>query len=1106
MVLGGAVCHKQQRVLSPQLALCQTVAAAVTFDFQRFRCFAALMADEGADAAADTHDIDQLEPAAEDDFEFSENRVADAATAEDPAALLSESAAEGLPAEETEAENADSVADLSEPQHWGGSESKADLDDFRQVDADASTGLSEPQHWGRDSRAEDNFDDEQQLGYDAAAAADDADDLPIFANEQSKVLNAEIKAREARAESTAASLTEHIERVRVMEEHLKNVRQEVDHTNALMEAKRKEISTEEHLQALASREAGRYAQELRRLDSEAADLQDKLNSVQNAMFSANEVMDQFKLQMNWNQGELEQWALAARQKEDDGLALQRYTRADEARAKELSLQIEKLSQAAVEKTAVLEGMSAAAAALQVELDRTAEAFRALHSERQGLVQQWQETILAMRRRDEDIAGVGEAFALARQRRAQRHELLQQNAQRLKMQADDNAEVKARIELLERLVAKRRQEQLAAAARLQEFVDELEVVRNTLASGAVALARKRSENSTLAQQLEGRKEALETARRRYQAAKRKVEAETGRTDSAEAAAKRAEGELRAGEADLKAAVRSMAALKDTMFKESQKLYVHRQGEADMIARISGGRATLRNLASKVHALDAEQMRQQELIYTAEFQIQQMERKVARGMGERSDEEKLVLTARISELEAAAESAREQRKMLTGQARNLNNELRAAVRRRESAQRARDTLTEGINELELECAAAEGGLKRARTDKEDAMVQTDVLRLEVQRLRDALNGRADEVFTLENRRQQLAMSMEERKGEIAAHKDVQRAALRAAEDERHRVHLELGQRKQAVEKLRAKFEILTKGFATPEGLDVGGDRSSGTGGGSQAYYIIAAAQRREELQREGDELDQEIRKCETEIRALETTLQHLNARNVDFRVSFQKADPEGNEADLLKQLEQQSKQAQDALFRKKKELQRLHTDFEEDRARLETVDAQAARLRDQNSSLENALQQVQRDLAASAAAGAKAEARLQKARAGHRQSMGSSSGSETLAEKSFRAEALRETAATVLHTLGQLAREFPELHEPLHAALARHSLTLPKRPSSGAATGATSGRGLSSRGGSRGSSDGGYSSGTASSSGALSHRTAGDNGSAVAAPMRQFAIPL
>lgn len=62
------------------------------------------------------------------------------------------------------------------------------------------------------------------------------------------------------------------------------------------------------------------------------------------------------------------------------------------------------------------------------------------------------------------------------------------------------------------------------------------------------------------------------------------------------------------------------------------------------------ATTKNLQTKVHGLDQEQTRQQELIYSAEFQIQQMERKVARGMGERTDEEKSLLNNKISDLEA------------------------------------------------------------------------------------------------------------------------------------------------------------------------------------------------------------------------------------------------------------------------------------------------------------------------------------------------------------------------------------------------------------------------------------------------------------------------
>jgi len=40
-------------------------------------------------------------------------------------------------------------------------------------------------------------------------------------------------------------------------------------------------------------------------------------------------MDDYKIKMNVNQEELEQWALAARQKEDDNLNLEKYKRQDE---------------------------------------------------------------------------------------------------------------------------------------------------------------------------------------------------------------------------------------------------------------------------------------------------------------------------------------------------------------------------------------------------------------------------------------------------------------------------------------------------------------------------------------------------------------------------------------------------------------------------------------------------------------------------------------------------------------------------------------------------------------------------------------------------------
>lgn len=354
----------------------------------------------------------------------------------------------------------------------------------------------------------------------------------------------------------------------------------------------------------------------------------------------------------------------------------------------------------------------------------------------------------------------------------------------------------------------------------------------------------------------------------------------------------------------------------------------------------------------------------------------------------------------------------------------------------------------------------------------------------------------------------------------HWDLQRATLRAAEEERHRVQLELGDRRQVVEKLRAKYETLAKGFAGAGAGELGGDHAGG--GSSQAYFIIAAAQKREELQREGDELDQEIRRCEREIRALESTLRHLNARNVDFRVSFQRADPGCKDADALRSLEARAKAAQDGLFRRKKELQRAQTDHEEDLARLDGAKARAARLEEQNARLDSVRLQAEAQLDAQQQALTRTDERLASERAMHRKAPGVGGGGrgdrdsgvetmvptaddvtpapvaggtataeardngggliaalvgrggETLTEKALRASTLRDTASGVLYTLDQLAREFPEMHDALKTSLHLKKLKVPLAPpahgpASGVAAGASKTGRVSSAAGSRAGSE-------------------------------------
>ena len=154
-----------------------------------------------------------------------------------------------------------------------------------------------------------------------AQEVDGVDTLPPFANEPNRILHAKVKYEEKLLQKYIDQLEENTERVAIMADHLKNVEQEHLHTEALVDAKMREISTENHLKQLAERESGRVKSDIKKIQKHMLEVQDRLNSIRNAMFSANEKLEQFKLQMNWNEEELLQWSLAAKQKDEDRQAL-----------------------------------------------------------------------------------------------------------------------------------------------------------------------------------------------------------------------------------------------------------------------------------------------------------------------------------------------------------------------------------------------------------------------------------------------------------------------------------------------------------------------------------------------------------------------------------------------------------------------------------------------------------------------------------------------------------------------------------------------------------------------------------------------------------------
>ena len=88
------------------------------------------------------------------------------------------------------------------------------------------------------------------------------DDLPEFANEENRALHRQLKEAEKATVVVETELNETKERIGTMHEHLTSVNTEQLHTQRLVDAKIKEIETEDHLKQLAERGARRDVADL----------------------------------------------------------------------------------------------------------------------------------------------------------------------------------------------------------------------------------------------------------------------------------------------------------------------------------------------------------------------------------------------------------------------------------------------------------------------------------------------------------------------------------------------------------------------------------------------------------------------------------------------------------------------------------------------------------------------------------------------------------------------------------------------------------------------------------------------------------------------------
>jgi len=936
-------------------------------------------------------------------------------------------------------------------------------DKYEAGNDDLEEPMPRSQYFGNpdvDDISEDDMNDADLAAYADFDENANFDVLPPFANHRNKVLDQQVKSKEKKVQLLGDELEENTERVGIMADHLKNVEQEHLHTQALLDAKTREIETEDHLKQLAERERGRIRTDDEKLEKYMLECQDQLNSIQNAMFAANEKLEQFKLQMNWNQEELLQWSLAAKQKDEDRAALEKYGALDSVKIKNLTLKMKKSARSVQEKKSELDDMVTESQAVQIELDKTADEYRKLHLQRQDLIQQWNSAMEAMHKRDQAIAAVGEQIGGVKVEVRDRERILNEEKEFLASEEANNKQLTVSIAAADRQSEKKRTILMANRHENVEFNDEVSTQRNELEKAETELSKTKTMNENLNELKEDKAKRLEDFKGQLDNTKTKLQNEYATTDDLAERSKQVDLLHKQHEDRLKAVNKELQYLKQSMFNHSHQLFNLRKEEANLIAEISGAQGTSRNLQARIHELDQRSLKQQEMLYNIEFQVQQLERKVSHASGKRSLEETMRLNAEIAVLQKALEDNQAQNSMITSQVKRLHDDLRAARRKMTDVVSERDQLAEKISAVELENESSALEVKDAVKRKEETVVSHDVLKLEVKRLRTTLNQKADEVLALENRKLQLELSMKERQKEVDLHKEVQKAEGKQAEEARHNLAMDLKERQIKVDKLKRKFETIAGNLKSTDDTE---ERS-------QAYYIIQAAQEREELQKEGDQLNTDIRTAEKEIRMLTRTLQHLNQRNQSYRESFHKADMSGSDAKLKADLEEQHRSVADSLYKKKSYLREIVTDFEERKRILNQLVNNIGGLQAETGQIEKELRDVERQVSEQEEQLNRASREMLSKREDFLASRGLSENDVTPEEMHITLQEKKRKNRVLLNLLRNFAEDNPSMMDQVLMTLEDVGLNLgpmKDRPASSGTAGGRSRRGRPDTGGSIGS---------------------------------------
>lgn len=457
--------------------------------------------------------------------------------------------------------------------------------------------------------------------------------------------------------------------------------------------------------------------------------------------------------------------------------------------------------------------------LEKSVERTAELFRKLHQERQELIDQWEASVRILHQRDHDISRVMEEINLMRTEGREKLSLLEEQKNFYENEVSNNKELEYQISLVNQKLALHRDDSAKLAQALEDLTGELLILRRTLAATGTQLDNQRSKNTQLCLEKEAKQNRIEELRLVTSQLKSRLEKANDRTTTATEHAKSLEEMIQAEERALIGMERENARARDVLFRVRHKINDLAERKELQESEIKCVQSSKAQIHQETMNLEKEALRQQEILYGLDYEVQRLESRIARMKGKTDEESRAAEEEKLNEMRKILNEKMEKVNMLTAEVKRVDKSVHGLTT--EVTKHAAEL--QRLQERRRDAAhLAEGGQRQLMVLKErsqERQLEVNMLQFRFSQAEKALANENNHVFSLERQQLELQRAMRDRQEEINMQQELLKIKKRVLEEEKSKLILEIQGRKLKTGQLQSKYEIamMTLGSAE-EGEEV------------------------------------------------------------------------------------------------------------------------------------------------------------------------------------------------------------------------------------------------------------------------------------------------